>query len=125
MHSILAVFNIAALPAPRMVRSDCYARRPVVLKYFAFRDHLRLLAQVQRYTLSPVLVIHFHLPMPASWPLKKQTFFNGKPHQQTPDIDNLCKSFMDSLCTQDSFVHTISALKVWSFDPKIIVYSNE
>lgn len=37
----------------------------------------------------------------------------GKPHQQKPDIDNLIKSVLDSLCENDAYIWQVSASKVW------------
>jgi Holliday junction resolvase RusA-like endonuclease len=35
--------------------------------------------------------------MPESWSKKKKERMNLKPHQQTPDADNLFKAFTDTL----------------------------
>ncbi|MEI8048458.1 MAG: RusA family crossover junction endodeoxyribonuclease [Bacteroidota bacterium] len=123
LHEI-AKFNLAPLPAPRMVRSDKWSKRSVVLKYFSFRSLMRYEARKQNFVLPPDLIVKFFIAMPPAWSKTKRAYMNGKPHQQTPDIDNLCKSFMDSLCSQDSYVHSITASKVWSVEPQIIIYSH-
>ena len=60
--------------------------------------------------------------MPESWSNNKKIYNLGKPHQQTPDLDNLIKAFLDALSAQDNFVHTIIAQKFWSAFPQIMVY---
>ncbi len=44
---------------------------------------------------------------------------NGKAHKQTPDIDNLAKSVMDSLMKNDSCVHYIKCKKFWAETGKL------
>ena len=45
---------------------------------------------------------------------KKKAEFDGQPHTQTPDIDNLCKAILDALYQSDSGIHEIALKKVWS-----------
>ncbi len=59
--------------------------------------------------------IIFCIPMPQSWSKKKREQMEGQPHQQTPDLDNLCKGVLDALCAEDKHIHFIGTLKkVWS-----------
>jgi len=104
-------------PAPRMVQSDKWRKRPCVLRYRAFKDDLR------RYiTEVPVpLRITFILPMPESWSEKKKANHFHKPHQQKPDIDNLVKAFMDALLDDDSHVWSVKAEKYWGKEGSICV----
>ena len=37
------------------------------------------------------------------------------PHQQKPDIDNLCKSVMDALSDDDAYIHELHAMKFWDY----------
>ncbi len=41
--------------------------------------------------------IMFHIPMPESWSKKKKEKMCFKPHQSTPDLDNLYKAFTDTI----------------------------
>lgn len=54
--------------------------------------------------------------MPPSWSEKKKLAMDGKPHQQTPDIDNLTKGYFDALYEQDCVIWKITAQKVWARD---------
>ncbi len=66
--------------------------------------------------------IVFYLPMPESWSQKKQNEMRGHPHQSNIDLDNLCKAFLDALCSNDQHIHTIRNLqKVWSDFGQIVL----
>jgi Holliday junction resolvase RusA-like endonuclease len=56
----------------------------------------------------------FRVPMPASWSEKRKLATDGSPHQRRPDLDNYIKSFMDSLCTDDSYIYDVHAQKFWA-----------
>lgn len=75
----MKVFNIEPVPKPRMTQADKWKKRPPVLKYFAFKDEVKL----NKITLPES---HYHiifiLPMPKSWSKTKRSEMNGKPHQQ-------------------------------------------
>src|SRR3712207_173149 len=99
---------ITPIAKPRMTRSDKWRtdpnhpdperrERPIVTAYRTYTDNLRLLTSHARFTLPPQLRLTFLLPMPTSWSAKKRTEMEGKPHQQTPDLDNLIKGFTDAL----------------------------
>lgn len=57
--------------------------------------------------------------MPPSWSAKKKEFYNGKPHQVKPDIDNYLKAFMDALCSDDSYIFDAQAQKFWALEGSI------
>jgi len=97
---------------PRMVRSDRWAKRPAVLRYWAFADELRLKYKKE---LPESVELKFYLPMPDSWSEKKKALMNGKPHKQKPDLDNLEKALLDSLNKQDSNIYRIHASKWYSY----------
>ena len=60
----------------------------------------------------------FYFPMPKSWSEKKRRAHLGEPHLQRPDLDNLTKTYLDSVngivYEDDSQVWSITAKKVWS-----------
>lgn len=114
------VFNITPLAKPRMVKSDAWKQRPTVLRYWAFKDQLTLLANKAGYVV-PDSAIHliFIIPMPKSWSKKKREKMNYEPHQQKPDVDNLIKAFLDCLCKDDSYVWDIRGTKYWGEKGKI------
>lgn len=109
---------ITPVAKPRMTRSDKWNVRPAVGRYRAFCDELRL-----KYTqpLPPTVELIFHLPMPATMSKKQRDILALQPHQKRPDIDNLCKSIMDALCVNDSYVYELHARKIWSHTPGIII----
>ena len=107
-------FYINPLPKPRMTRADRWKKRPCVLKYWEYKDDLKLKLKMCDINIDDVIKVKFGVPMPKSWSKKKKKEMNGKPHQQRPDVDNLMKGLMDSLFQEDSHIHTIHAKKVWS-----------
>lgn len=105
------VINVEPMGAPRLVRSDKWGKRPVVQRYHAYKDTIRL--ELGNYELPAVLKIEFHLPLSASWSARKKAAHYGQYHQQKPDIDNLVKSWMDAFHTDDAHVAVIHAGKYW------------
>lgn len=99
-----------------MTQSDRWRKRPAVNRYHAFCDELRL---KYKDDLPPALYLRFYMEMPKSWSAKKQTAYNGKKHQQRPDIDNLSKAVMDALCKDDSYIFALYAKKYWAIKPGI------
>ena len=103
--------DITPVAKPRQTRSDKWKQRPCVMRYRAFADEIRLRVgsiDLNHYTLT------FGLPMPKSWSKKKKAEYEGQPHQQKPDVDNLCKSVLDSLYQDDCHIHDIALKKVWA-----------
>ena len=108
-------FDVEPMGAPRMNRSDAWRGRVVVERYHAYRDALRLMANLQGFTLPDRFSITFYLPMPASWSGAKRRRMNGTPHQQKFDIDNGLKGLLDALRTDDAGIWAIDGLyKVWA-----------
>lgn len=99
------------VPKPRMTQRDRWAKRPAVVRYYAFCDELRELWG--ELSVPDQVNLIFTIPMPNSWSNLKKTNMIGKPHQQRPDIDNLVKAFLDALMKDDSVVWSIKAEKVW------------
>lgn len=115
-------FNLVPCPAPRMVQSDKWKKRPCVVRYFTFRDELQRQANQQGFTLCNGLTYIFLLPMPDSWSKKKKDAMRHQLHEQTPDIDNLQKSLMDGMLSQDKAIaHIQNIFKLWSDSGQIII----
>lgn len=119
------IINITPKPKPRMVKSDAWRKRPVVLSYWAFKKELQLLAKCAKLELQDELNIIFYLPMPKSWSKKKKAAMNGKPHKQTPDCDNILKTVQDCLCKQDSFIWKFTCEKRWAENGSIVFNRNK
>lgn len=103
--------DITPVGKPRQTQSDKWKQRPAVMRYRAFADELRL---KYRKDLPDSISLKFYIPMPPSWSKKKRAEMLGKPHQQRPDVDNLCKAVMDALAKEDSGVWRIQAEKRWA-----------
>lgn len=105
------IIAVEPMGAPRLVRSDKWGKRPVVQRYHAYKDTIRL--TLPNYELPEELTIDFWIAMPASWSAKKKASLGGQYHRQKPDIDNLVKGFMDAFHTDDAHVAVIQAGKHW------------
>lgn len=110
--SIKQVFLITPVPKPRMTRYSKWNKKNQ--DYFKWVSSLQLLNPKVDWD---NLEIDFILPMPASWSDKKKKDYDGKPHLQTPDLDNLVKAFKDALLKQDS--------QVWKYDRIIKLWGYE
>ncbi len=96
---------IEPFTAPRMVRSDKWARRSCVVSYYDSRNQLYEMGRKILDPLPPAFDVTFHISMPKSWSEKKKREMDGKPHQQIPDRDNLLKAFQDTFCGDDAYIH--------------------
>lgn len=121
------ILEVAPVSKPRMTRADKWKRRPSVLKFFAFRDaikqELKRLFALQNNPLDidfRSITIVFHIPIPKSWSKKKKAIYDGKPHEQRPDLDNLLKAWNDCVLAEDSTVWRIHATKLWTGGPGFI-----
>lgn len=116
------IWQIKAVAKPRMTRSDRWRKRPIVQKYWDYKEELNYLARMDGYELGPVLSVKFFIAMPKSWSIKKKKKMIRLPHQQTPDLDNYLKGFMDAFVDDDSFVYEfVNCGKYWSIDKDYIV----
>ena len=111
-------YEITPCPKPRQTRSDKWKQRPSVMRYRAFKDEIRL----HGVTL-PVAGWHvtFIMPMPRSWSESKKRVYDGMPHQQRPDKDNLEKALLDALFEDDSMVWDGRVTKRWGRVGMIII----
>ncbi|WP_155949224.1 RusA family crossover junction endodeoxyribonuclease [Gayadomonas joobiniege] len=105
-----------------MTQRDRWAKRPAVLRYFAFKDECRL-HNVQ-LPLSGSHVV-FILPMSTSWSKKKKADMNGQPHTQKPDVDNLFKALADAVYDDDSKLWNFQASKFWGNSGRIIITKSQ
>lgn len=115
------IFIGKPVPKPRMTRADAWKKRKAVVDYFLFKDNINIQAKDQEFKISDRHSITFIIEMPKSWSIKKKNAMNGKPHQQRPDLDNMCKSLWDSLLEEDGSVYYVEAEKKWGVGGKILV----
>lgn len=104
----------APMGAPRMTQRDRFRKRPVVVRYHAFKDGIR--AAAGPLPPEPELVlVAAHVAMPGSWSKNKMTQLNGKPHRQRPDWDNIGKAVCDALFEEDCCVWLGMTMKHWCY----------
>lgn len=116
-------FDIVPMGYVRQTRSDRWRKRPVVLRYHAYRDQLQLLAKGQGFEVPAAgLCLIFILPIPAGLSKKEHIKRSGQPHTQRPDVDNLIKAFFDALCEDDAYVWDVRGIKLWGPSAKIIAH---
>lgn len=103
-------FDINPVAKPRMTRRDAWKKRDIVLKYFAFKDEVRLkgVRLPDHY-----FEVTFIVEMPKSWSAKKRALNNGQPHTQRPDLDNMVKALLDAVAEEDSHFHHYKVKKIW------------
>ncbi|GAP76973.1 endodeoxyribonuclease RusA [Pseudoalteromonas sp. SW0106-04] len=101
-----------------MSQRDKWKKRPVVVRYFAYKDQCRL-----QGVALPTHGYHitFVLPMPKSWSKKKRMNMLGQPHLNKPDKDNLEKALLDAIFEEDSVVWDGRVTKLWGEEGQIIV----
>ena len=127
-YGITTRLNVPPCSKPRMTQRDRWKKRQCVLDFFAFRDAVRqekedwsLIGKDFEYE---SFEIEFHVPMPKSWSKKKKKLHDGKPHNQTPALDNLLKAWKDSVFEEDSVVWRVHACKLWTSGPGHIIVRN-
>lgn len=114
----MQVFFIDPHTKPRMTQSDKWKKRKCVLDYFAFKDEV----QAKRIKVPECgYHVYFLIPMPESWSKKKKQRMFGKPHQQTPDKDNLEKGLLDAIYEDDKHIWDGRVSKFWSDYGMIII----
>jgi Holliday junction resolvase RusA-like endonuclease len=121
-------FKLDPIGKPRMTQRDKWIKRDCVMRYWNFKDLLKLQAKKLKF-IMPDSGYHlkFYIPMPKSWSKKKQSAMMGKPHQGKPDKDNLEKAFLDAVCADDSYIWDGRVSKFWWNEGRIVmkVYEND
>jgi Holliday junction resolvase RusA-like endonuclease len=113
--------KISPVAKPRMTRADNWNKRPIVLKYWEYKDKLRFLMTQQNISIKDNICIEFYVAMPESWSKSRKAQMDGTYHQSRPDIDNLLKGFMDALFEEDCHIHSVNAKKIWALEPSILI----
>ena len=113
------IFYVDPMGKPRMTQRDRWKKRAVVERYFAYRDTVRLQANLCNFELTGVLEITFYIPAPKE-AAKTRELYRDMPHTKKPDIDNLIKAFLDCF-EEDKMIHTINAKKIWTLEKGRIV----
>ncbi len=123
------IINIEAKPA---IRSNRNSWCTSVKNYHNYMNVLRLLIWNKCDKIIQALIqwnyaLCYIMPIPKSWPPKKKLEMDWKPHQQTPDLDNLYKAFVDTVFyknwANDCQIFKIGkSIKMWWESWKIIFY---
>lgn len=117
------LFDIIPMGAVRMNRADSWRKRPVVLRYFEYKNRLRGCANELKYELGKTFNAVYFIPMPDSWSKKKKEAMNGLPHESKPDTDNITKGIKDALRESDSDIWWEKAEKRWAHKGSILIYA--
>jgi len=120
------MLNIDPCAKPRMTQKDKHHPSDYTIKYFNWKEDLNRIAHELGIPINlpgQIQSIIFMVPMPMSWSVKKKNAMYGKPHQQTPDLDNYLKAFQDALCPEDSHIYSIKGElgKYWNDQGRIIL----
>lgn len=114
------IFEVDPIGKPRMNRSGVFSAK--AKRYWDYCDDVRNEAVNNKMPELPgAFNLTFFIPMPPSWSKSKRAQMNGQPHQSKPDGDNLEKGFIDALCEEDSYIHTVFRRKVWAEKGRIEV----
>jgi Holliday junction resolvase RusA-like endonuclease len=123
---------------PRMTRQDIYIssknfrpqnerlykRHLKLREYWDFKENIRLFFMENNidYSQRDVLSdITFVISMPKSWSDKKKKAYEGKPHKNKPDLNNLVKALEDCLFDEDKYIWEYRNIrKIWGYTDKII-----
>jgi Holliday junction resolvase RusA-like endonuclease len=121
------VLDIAPNTKPRMTQRDRWAKRPVVEKYYKFKDNIKYEAMVKKLGDLPGFIpfVIFYLPIPKAIAKKWRPELEDAPMCKYPDIDNATKSLFDCLARQDNYIHTLGVAKRYSEHPRIELYFNK
>lgn len=117
----MKIYPITPVPKPRLTQRDKWKKRPVVLRYFAFKDECKT-HKVELPKAGAHVI--FVIPMPSSWSKKKREQMNGRPHMQRPDADNLIKALGDSVYDEDCEIWNFQVSKFWGEQGRIIIKEN-
>jgi len=118
------VIHVNPVPKPRMTKQDTWKKRPIVERYWGYKDEIVARFKLLGLSTLPghIKFVRFVMQMPGSWSEKKRIHQDGEPHQQKPDLDNMLKGLADCLCTEDEHIWCIDHLeKRWGREGQIII----
>lgn len=127
------LFDVIPFGAVRLTQSDKWKTNPnhldpkkrqreSVTRYYAFKDAIRLQANMMKLELADAFEAVYLIPMPDSWSDKKKERKNKTICQVKPDTDNITKAIKDTLKKSDSSVWCENAQKRWAYHGSIIIY---
>ena len=106
-------FLINPMGKPRMTQRDRWLNPPrtPILKHRIAKQGMQAYALMNKCVLQEQFKITFVLAMPDSWSNKKKAQMDGSAHRQKPEGDEK--------------VHTITALKRWGYEGKVIIEQHD
>ena len=110
------------VPKPRMTFRDRWggkSKRPIVERYHNYLDTLRDAFKKEDFVMGNSLIIVFLIPMAK----KKKLQFEGRVHQNKPDLDNLIKAVCE-LHQKDQEIFSVVAQKFWATEGKVTIINN-
>lgn len=127
-------YKINPFPAVR-TNGKKWRFAPNALKYHSKITKLRQLIKLWEFTEVEIMEaliqwnyrLEFIIEIPKSWSKKKKLAMKWQPHRQTPDWDNLFKSFTDTLFYKqewynDSSIYNVKCSKYWDTEWVINFY---
>ena len=110
-------------------------RKRQLEKYNAYKEEIRYWVDKTNFIIpSGYFAIWFYIPYPKSWTKKKCQQMSGRPHEGTPDLDNLIKALLDGIMPRrnrtagdtgadDRRIHNYIPFKIWCppGDEKIVI----
>lgn len=120
------VFHVKPMGKPRMTKRDRWKKRPVVERYWAFRDQMNLQRKgFQMPDMNYWIVAYIEIPKSYSKPkLRRNGQVPDTIHRQKPDKDNIEKAILDALLNEDSIVGDGRVTKLWCpvGESRIVIY---
>jgi len=110
------------LGKPRMTQRDKWKQRPSVVAYRAWCDLIRDIAgDVPPASETKAVLLTAVFEPPASWSKKKRLSMLGEAHRHKPDADNVAKGVIDALWKDDSGIASLSIIKSWGEQDKLVI----
>lgn len=115
-------FPVPVMGKPRMTRKDKWHKRNATDSYWTMKDALVAFANRHKFTIGNMYHAIYLLPMAEKKSKKWKKEHEYQLHDQKPDIDNITKGIKDCLLDDDSKVAVEYAVKLWSYEPGIILF---
>jgi Holliday junction resolvase RusA-like endonuclease len=120
-------FKVTPVGKPTMTQKSKFGSKKGISAYYAFRDQVRLQANVfgLRKLPSSLYKLIFYVPMPKSWPKSKREKLRHHGCESKPDLDNLIKAFGDCF-GEDKHIYQITngVGKYWADEGSILLTLN-
>jgi Holliday junction resolvase RusA-like endonuclease len=113
MNALKIIVPVEPVGKPRMTQRDKWVKRDCVLRYYRYKDNIRIFAGGRITDDYNKVSWKAYFTMPESWSNKKKDGMRGEYHMVKPDRDNIDKGILDALFRQDSHVCAGTLEKFW------------